>query len=585
MASQIKLNLGAALSALIKNANDNFDELYKAVAKIEGDLADGGQKAVVYSNVDNMITGLQNGKDENDETLDITVGSEIYILDEDTPDFWVSKIFIEAPEGESQSTKPKESEEWSKNTEYTFGKYVILVSKSREIDLTQYQTVDNIVTKDLWNSVTDQSDWDSKYPSARAVFNALKNVAPNISGGEGNVKDVTVNNKSVLNDKGIAAITLSELESGYLRIPVDSPYWTVQKVGDTWYHAIMTDKIDTAIGVFNKNYQEVVIQKIYDNDFLYLCVNPQTESINECYVRLMGGTVIRGGLNEDELDEYLVKNKYLSKDNVRTMTSVSTYEGTITLGDLVPTSNHTAVFEPPFVGSTCALKKVSIKAVNSLSIDGTDYELDELNGAITNNATGEAISGSITTSVADADSWRFHVNPVGILAAKITYSLELECTFDVYDSNYMIELSEMVNKVDDRVDKVDDRVDKLAPIFKKGYKKDDTRLECNVTEMVEGSSPTSNCGIFIANVCLVKKGTLADEHRLLTGIICIPYGTHNTGSTHNITGTIAYGKLYLSRSHTSDIAYDLGSGDDDWDGFIAHSISVYRLHGLEVYQA
>lgn len=163
------LNLGAILSDLIKNANSNFTELYNAIATIQETLSDAGEKAVVFSSVNAMISGLNEGKDEAGNTLDITVGDEIYILDDETPDFWVSAVSTTSSIG----TKPAT---WEKNTNYTFGKYTIRVSKSREIDLTDYQKITNLV------STIDENSSDKLAPTAKAVYNAIKDFDATLKG-------------------------------------------------------------------------------------------------------------------------------------------------------------------------------------------------------------------------------------------------------------------------------------------------------------------------------------------------------------------------------------------------------------------
>ena len=168
--AKITLNLGSVLSEILKNSNSNFTELYDAISKIQEKIADDGEKAVVYSTVDKMVEKLNAGTDENGNALDITIGDEIYILDDDTPDFWVSAVSTTSTTG----TKPAS---WEKGTNYIFGKYTIRVSKSREIDLADYQKIVNMQTGD---SLSDDST-KTKYPSSHTVYIWVTSLITNIN--------------------------------------------------------------------------------------------------------------------------------------------------------------------------------------------------------------------------------------------------------------------------------------------------------------------------------------------------------------------------------------------------------------------
>lgn len=174
------LNLGAVLSDILKNSNSNFTELYDAIAKIQEKIADDGEKAVVYSTVDKMIAGLNAGTDEVGKALDITIGDEIYILDDETPDFWVSAV-------SSTSTTGTKPESWEKGVNYAFGKYTIRVSKSREIDLADYQKIANMDTGSALGSDVTKD----RYPSSFTVYSWVTNLLTTI-----NAQISTLNSKA-----------------------------------------------------------------------------------------------------------------------------------------------------------------------------------------------------------------------------------------------------------------------------------------------------------------------------------------------------------------------------------------------------
>ena len=109
----------------------------------------------------------------------------------------------------------------------------------------------------------------------------------------GKVKDVKVNGTSVLGTDGVAAITVADLAAGFVSIATDNAAWTTQTLNGTTYQAIKVAKTDTALGVFNSSGQEMVVQKVYDDSYLYLCVGTAKVA---CTVRkLSGGAVGTGG--------------------------------------------------------------------------------------------------------------------------------------------------------------------------------------------------------------------------------------------------------------------------------------------------
>lgn len=114
----------------------------------------------------------------------------------------------------------------------------------------------------------------------------------------GKVKDVTVNGTSVLGENGVAAITLEALAAEYVTVTSTDNYWedkTIQDASgsDVTYKAIKVQKTDTALCVFNSAGQEIIVQKIYDGDYLYLCVG--TSAINCTIRKLKGNSTGTGG--------------------------------------------------------------------------------------------------------------------------------------------------------------------------------------------------------------------------------------------------------------------------------------------------
>ena len=109
----------------------------------------------------------------------------------------------------------------------------------------------------------------------------------------GKAKDVKVNGTSVLGANGVAAITIADLEADFVSVTTTDSAWTTKKIDGTDYQAITVEKTDTALGVFNSSGQEMVIQKVYDNNYLYLVVG--TEKVACTIRKLSGGAVGTGG--------------------------------------------------------------------------------------------------------------------------------------------------------------------------------------------------------------------------------------------------------------------------------------------------
>lgn len=165
----------------------------------------------------------------------------------------------------------------------------IPLATNTENGLLSFQLFDKLVSVDYGANKTtvDEalSDTSTNPVQNKAVYEAIQNA--------GKVKDVTVNNVSVVNDAGIAAINIDDLVSDYIDIAMADNVWTTKTVNGTDYQAIKVAKTDTALGVFNSIGQEMVVQKVYDNNYLYLCVG--TVKIACTIRKLSGGAVGTGG--------------------------------------------------------------------------------------------------------------------------------------------------------------------------------------------------------------------------------------------------------------------------------------------------
>lgn len=336
--SKQTLNLGAVLSKLLESANSNFTELYGAVGDIQDRLEDGGKKAVVYETVEKMVEGLNAGADGAGNPLTLTEGDEIYILDDDSPDFWVSGVLPNSTTG----TQPTE---WEKGENYAFGYYSIRVSKASDIDLADYQKIANLVQE-----ITETSA-EGKYPSALAVWNLAQSLRDEFA-------------DYVAENGGGGEITVEDLKAEYVSVATTDTCWNERKDGTTNYYEIVVEKTDTALGVFNLSGEEIVVQKRYKDNLLYLCVG--TKKI-DCTIRKLNGSAVSGGGGSGMTDAQKgVLLHLLSLHDLGT-TKETTENIALSIGVSVNNPHTgTANFTPPF-GEAKYWKLTSIACTEQVS--------------------------------------------------------------------------------------------------------------------------------------------------------------------------------------------------------------------------
>lgn len=230
-------------------------------------------------------------------------------------------------------------------------------------------------------SSTDKTRLDSLYT----------NWGSTTPGAVGKVKDVTVNGTSVLGDDGIAAITLAALTADYVTVSSSDSSWVDKTIKDAsgnnvTYKAIRVQKTDTTLCVFNSSGQEIIVQKIYEGDYLYLCVG--TSAINCTIRKLKGNSTSTGGsAGSVTLYNHHLTLKDGASDFISTVVNIVTGDATpITTTDklylikpdipckhiITNSGSLTTTFYPAFIDSASE-GGVSIMYVD-LSNDGTKFE-------------------------------------------------------------------------------------------------------------------------------------------------------------------------------------------------------------------
>jgi hypothetical protein len=329
MSTITPLQLGAVLSTLIDNANKNFDLLAE---EVKGLIDMQGKRAYVYNTVDDMVSTLKAGTDDKGNPLKIDVGDEIYILEDDAPDFWVSSSNATGEDNEIPSS-------WENGTTYKFGKYEIRVSGAGTIDLQSYQKI-----SELAKTINGISPSRTNAPSEFAVWNLVKDFIGNseflanttasyttnkdlllqsipddleahesaINSNRDRIEDIE---ESIKNGTVGGTITVSDLKSDYIDIKKDSSdYWTKVEVGNVENWCIIVEKTNTALGIFKyieDHYEEIIVQKTIKKhpttgeDVLYIIVG---ETKFDCQLRKLSGGVINTGGSGGSIDEETLKS-------------------------------------------------------------------------------------------------------------------------------------------------------------------------------------------------------------------------------------------------------------------------------------
>lgn len=108
----------------------------------------------------------------------------------------------------------------------------------------------------------------------------------------GKVKDVKVNGTTVVDAvTGIASINISAITTNFVSVSSTANVWTTKTINGITYQAIRVTKTDTTLAVFNSNNQEIVVQNVFDDTYMYICVG--TAKI-DCTLRKLSGNAVGG---------------------------------------------------------------------------------------------------------------------------------------------------------------------------------------------------------------------------------------------------------------------------------------------------
>lgn len=339
-----KLKLGQSVDDLLKITNDNFNEIADTLDIWSETIEAGGTKAIVFSTTSKMIYYLNANQTEDGAELKLNIGDEIYIVDENDPDFCI----VGKNTTSSQGSLP---DDWERGTIYTFGYYQIKRSKSKEINLENYVTQD-----ELAEELEDVGCVKDILVDDESVVGIDKVARIYLGGAGGKVKDVLVNDESVLNDEGVAKINIEDFQSHYTYVSSDSKAWQSLSINDNTYWALATNANGTNIEMINLKGETIIYQTIKEEDTLYLCVS---EKIS-CYLRRIDGSAVSLDLRERTNVIESVLSNFFKQTITETQTftvdgAVSEVEGS--MHSVVPTFTNS--YEKPYY------YKLSNASVNS----------------------------------------------------------------------------------------------------------------------------------------------------------------------------------------------------------------------------
>lgn len=282
-----KLKLGQSVDELLKTTNANFNEIAGTLDEWSETVESGGTKAIAFSTTDKMISCLNANQTEDEVELKLNIGDEIYIIDENEPDFWIVGK-------NTMSSVGSCPDDWVRGEIYTFGYYQIQRSKQKEINLQDYVTHDEL-EEELEEKLENVGCVKDVFVDDESVVGIDK--IARIYLGEhagGKVKDVLVNDESVLDDEGLAKINIEDFQSYYTFVSSSSTLWRSLSINDNEYWALATNADGTNIEMINSKGETIIYQTIKEEDTLYLCVSEKID----CYLRRIDGSAVSLDLRE-----------------------------------------------------------------------------------------------------------------------------------------------------------------------------------------------------------------------------------------------------------------------------------------------
>lgn len=335
--------LGQYVSEQVNKTDQNFKALSAETDEIRDEIKtvkNEAHKSETFDTIPLMVDALNGITDQNTAKNKYHIGDNFFIKDTGVPDFWVS--------GYNSSFVTGDANTFATNDYHNcqVGWFVLDKLETQEVDLSNSVTTDETAlanneiilgagdkkVKKSGKKIVETMDGKAEsIPTSKAVRDettkiqtSFNNSINNIVNGTtivgktkmdrngnvidetyatkaelataGKIQDVTVNGTSVVNDKGVAVITIADLKAGFVDITPTDSRWLASglNINGKVYQAIAVEETNTALGVFNSSGQEMVIQIAHDttNKKLYLCVGSEKIA---CSVRVLSGGAVGSG--------------------------------------------------------------------------------------------------------------------------------------------------------------------------------------------------------------------------------------------------------------------------------------------------
>lgn len=186
------------------------------------------------------------------------------------------------------------------------------------------------------------SDGDTELESLQTIMN---DVALKIS----SLDETTVDHKGRIEEleKFSGQVSIREIQGEFVNITPSSNVWAEVTVNGNTYQAIKVEKTNTALSVYNSQNQEILVQKFYDADYLYICVGD--EKIY-CTIRKLNGINLIENKGMTDKQKAALRAVMGDKGEQEVKTSItgtaplvgtssvfgSSFSGAITLPDFTP---------------------------------------------------------------------------------------------------------------------------------------------------------------------------------------------------------------------------------------------------------
>ena len=285
------LLLGSSIDTIVQNADDNFVSLFDTVDDLHDSITNGGYLTKDVNNLTNYTVKTETGTD-----IELSVDSNYVmtlklknidgtVVSTDTVDLPIESLVMNASYAGGKLTLTLQN---GNTVDVDISSLISgLVPDSRKVNNKTLKSDITLTQDDIGNGSTYVRTENNYTDSEKSKLASIDSSLQGVTADEiGKVKDVKVNGTSVLGSDGTAAITLEELQSGYVTIETSDARWTTKTVNGATYQAIKVEKTDTAIEVYNYNRQKIITQPVFDSDYLYICVG--TAKIS-CTLRTIGG--------------------------------------------------------------------------------------------------------------------------------------------------------------------------------------------------------------------------------------------------------------------------------------------------------